>query len=150
MNIRIRIFALMPVTAFLVMISASAFAALYAGESNRVETFGVVSDANQEAGSITITVNIAKKGLQNNFGEDVTFCINNAVVVDTCSQKTYNVSDCWSRLSENVGKEGREAERGERKLELSQIRDGDWVFVSGYFDQYTGSFVAEKILRLPS
>jgi hypothetical protein len=149
MNRKIWIFGLIPVMIFFLMISATAFAATYANDLGRVETFGVVSNVNQKAGSITISVNKTIKGLQDNFGEDLTFRTNSAVRVDTCSIRTYSMSDCWNQLSENVGRESREADRTEQKAELSQIKNGDWVFVSGYFDENCGRFVADKILKLP-
>lgn|SRR5208283_2263465 len=149
MNRKTWISGFIPVVTFFVMISATAFAATYANDLGRIETFGVVSNANLNAGSITISVNKTNKGLQDRFGEDVTFCTNRAVRVDTCSIKTYSMSGCWNQLSENAGRESREADKIEQKAELSQIKDGDWVFVSGYFDKNTRGFVADKILKLP-
>ncbi|MFZ0927395.1 MAG: hypothetical protein WAN11_02270 [Syntrophobacteraceae bacterium] len=149
MNRKTWIFVFIPVVTFFVMISATAFAATYANDLGRVETFGVVLNANLNAGSITITVNKTNKGLQDEFGEDVTFCTNRVVRVDTCSIKTYSMSDCWNQLSENAGMESRDADKSEQKAELSQIKNGDWVFISGYFDRNTRGFVADKILKLP-
>ncbi|MFZ0930763.1 MAG: hypothetical protein WAN11_19305 [Syntrophobacteraceae bacterium] len=147
MNRRVWILGLIPVMAFLVMIPASAFAAQYTNEPGRVETFGVVSNANLNGGTISITVNKASKGLEDKFGEDVTFHTSNAMRVDTCSIKTHTLSGCWNQLAENAG---REAGRTEQKAELRQVKNGDRVFVSGYFDKNSGRFVADEILKWPS
>ncbi len=141
MNKKIWIFGLIPVMVFFVIISAMAIASPYANEPGRIETFGVVSNANQEAGSITITVNKASKGLQDKFGEDVAFHTGNAVRVDTCSLKTHVMSGCWNQLSENAGRESGEANRTEQ---LSQIKNGDWVFISGYLNKNTGGLSQTK------
>lgn len=150
MDRKIWILSLAPVIALLVVISAGAFAAQRSSEHSRVETFGVVSKDNPKAGTITITVNKTSKDLQDKFGKDVAFHTNNMVRVDTCSIKSHTLSGCWNRLSQDIGSEGREADKAEQKVELGQIKTGDWVFVAGYHDKNTGRFVADKILKWPS
>jgi hypothetical protein len=150
MNGRIWIFGFVPVMALFLMISTGAFGAKYSNEHSRIETFGVVSKDNPQAGTITITVNKVSKGLQDKFGKDVTFHTSDMLRVNTCSTKTHTMSGCWKQLSKNVGARGREADRAEQKVELSRIKNGDWVFVSGYFDKKSDRFVANKILKWPS
>ena len=129
------------------MVATSSFAASHSNKSTRFEAFGVVSKANSGKGTFTITVNRASKGLQNKFGRNVTFHTSSAARINTCATHSEQIERCWKQLSENINKPGREAERGEKKLNLSQMKDGDWVFVSGYFDKHSGRFVADAILK---
>lgn len=147
MNRKKWIFVLVPVMGLFVMISAIALAGPRANMPTRFDAFGVVSNANPEIGTITVTVNRASKGLQNKFGENVTFHTWNVSRVGNCSMSTNAMSGCWKQLSENAGMKGREAERGEWRAQLGQIKNGDWVYISGSFDKRSGRFKADEILK---
>ena len=138
--------SLMTGAALFFIVSTGCLAAENIDEHSRIETFGVVSNENPQAGTITITVDKTSRDLQDKFGKNVTFHAGNTMRIDTCSAMKHEMTKCWTQLSENLGMQSREAERGEQ-AELSQIKKGDWVFISGYFDKDSNHYVVDEILK---
>lgn len=144
---KIWISGLVTILGVLVMAWASGFAVESSSGLERIETFGVVSSTNPDDGTITITVDKASKDLRDKFGEDVTFHAASSARIEACSAQSNEISVCWNQLSESSGTPAREAERGAGKVDLSSLKSGDWVFISGNVDKKTNRFVADEILQ---